>query len=106
MRLARTLFALAALATATACSEGASGITAPTSAPRETAPGGGWIGSGNVAPTDSTGRGGTWIGTGNLVTSEESAQDQDGGGWGGSGNVVAPSDSTKDGRGGWIGSGN
>jgi hypothetical protein len=106
MRLARTLFALAALATAAACSEGASGITAPVSVSRESAPGGGWIGSGNVAPTDSTGRGGTWIGTGNLVTSEESAQNEGGGGWAGSGNVVAPSDSTKDGRGGWIGSGN
>lgn len=107
MRLARTLFALAALATAAACTEGSSGITAPTSASRETAPGGGWIGTGNVAPTDSTGRGGGWVGTGNVVTSEDGAQDQGGGGWAGSGNVIAPADSTKDGRGGgWIGSGN
>lgn len=98
MRLARTLFALAALSTAAACADGSSGITAPTSASRETAPGGGWIGSGNVAPTDSTGRGGGWGGSGNVTTAEN-------GGWAGSGNI-APTDSTKDERGGWIGSGN
>lgn len=108
MRLARTLFALAALATATACSEGASGITAPTSASRETAPGGGWVGSDNVAPTDTTGRGGTWVGTGNVVMSSEGSEDQ-GGGWGGSGNVAATDTAgsgTTSSTGGWVGSDN
>jgi hypothetical protein len=88
MRLARTLFALAALATAAACSEGASGITAPTGVSRNAAAGGGWIGSDNVVPTNTDGG----------VTSA------DDGGWAGSGNI-APVDSTR--RGGtWIGSGN
>jgi hypothetical protein len=96
MRFARSFLALAALCAAAACADGASRITAPTDrSHNETAVGGGWVGSDNVA-----GEGDGWIGTG--VTED--------GGWGGSGNNTPPppppSDTIDDGIGGWIGSGN
>ena len=91
MRFTRSLLALAALCTAAACADGASRITAPTGASHDGAPGGGWIGSGNVTPPrDSTG----------------GATNYNVGGSAGSGNV-APNDSTgNELGGGWIGSGN
>jgi len=81
MRFARTLFALAALCAAAACS-GTESITAPEAASRnEAAPGGGWVGSDDVTS------GGTgWTGSGNAVPADSSGDGRGGGGWIGSGN--------------------
>jgi hypothetical protein len=96
MRFARSFLALAALCAAAACADGASRITAPSDpSHEETAVGGGWIGSNNVAEDDDG-----WIGTGVA---------ENGGGWAGSGNTTPPpADTTDDNSygGTWIGSGN
>jgi hypothetical protein len=99
MRIARPLLTVAVLALAAACANGSS-ITSPSAdgvaRSQDAAPGGGYMGTGNDAPsdtTDSTERGGGYIGTGNNVEAE-------GGGYIGTGNDTAAE------RGGYIGTGN
>jgi hypothetical protein len=82
MRFIRPLVALAALCAAAACADGASRITAPEGPSRNAEAGGGLMGSGTIT---SEGSGG-WIGSGNAAPTEPTDTTKRAGGWAGSGN--------------------